>query len=145
MPSKTFIAREEKSMPGFKTSKEWLSLLGANAAGNLKLKPMLIYHSGNSGALKNDDKSILCTCVLSHLSHLWLFATLWTVACQAPLSMEFFREEYWSVLPCPPPGDLPNPGIEPVSLKSPALVGGFFTTSATWEAQIHSTYALVIK
>ncbi|CAN0491905.1 unnamed protein product [Rangifer tarandus platyrhynchus] len=53
---------------------------------------------------------------------------------QPPLSMGFSRQEYWSGLPCPPPGDLPNPGIEPASLMSPALAGGFFTTSATWEA-----------
>ena len=46
----------------------------------------------------------------------------------------FSRQEYWSGMPCPPPGDLPNPGIEPTSLMSPALAGGFFTTSATWEA-----------
>ena len=51
-----------------------------------------------------------------------------TVACQAPLSMEFSRQEYWSGLPCPTPGDLPDPGIKPMSLSSPALVGGFFTT-----------------
>ena len=43
-------------------------------------------------------------------------------------------QEYWSGLPCPPPGDIPDPGIEPASLMSPALVGGFFTTSVTWEA-----------
>ncbi|ELR46456.1 hypothetical protein M91_05097, partial [Bos mutus] len=52
-------------------------------------------------------------------------------ASQAPLSMEFSRQEYWSGLPFPPPGDLPNPGIEPMSLVSPALASGFFTTSAT--------------
>ena len=52
------------------------------------------------------------------------FATPWTVARQAPLSMEFPREEYWSGLPFPPPGDLPNPEIEP---WSPALAGGFFS------------------
>ena len=50
--------------------------------------------------------------------------TLWTVARQAPLSMEFSREEYGDGLPCPPPGDLPDPGIEPVSLMSSALAGG---------------------
>ena len=61
--------------------------------------------------------------------------TLWNVACQAPLSIGFSRQEYWSGLPFPPAGDLPNPGIEPVSLWSPELAGGFFTTSATWEAQ----------
>jgi len=58
----------------------------------------------------------------------------WTVARQAPLFMGFSRQEYWSRLPCPPPGHLPDPGIEPTSLMSPALAGGFFTTSATWEA-----------
>ena len=58
-----------------------------------------------------------------------LFATPWTVARQAPLSMGFSRQEYWSGLPCPP-GDLPDPGIEPASPASPALAGGFFTTSA---------------
>ena len=60
--------------------------------------------------------------------------TRWTVAPQALLSLGFFRQEYWNGLPCPPPGDLPIPGIEPASLTSPALAGGFFTTSATWEA-----------
>ena len=64
--------------------------------------------------------------------------TLWTVASQAPLSMGFSRQEYWSGLPCPPPGDLLDPGIEPVSLTCPALAGGFFTTSATWEALINA-------
>ena len=56
-------------------------------------------------------------------------ATPWTVAYQAPLSMGFSRQEYWSGLPCPPPGDLPDPRIEPVSLTSPALAGRFFTAS----------------
>ena len=66
--------------------------------------------------------------------------TLWggknplTVAQKAPLSMVFFRREYRTGLPCPSPGDLPDPGIEPSSLSSPALAGGFFTTSTTWEA-----------
>ena len=59
-----------------------------------------------------------------------LFATPWTAACQALLSMGFSRQEYWSGLSSPSPRDLPNPGIEPTSLISPALAGGFFTTSA---------------
>ena len=63
-------------------------------------------------------------------------ATLWTVAHQASLSMGFSRQEYWSGLPCPPPGDLPDPGIELAFLMFPALAGRFFTTSTTWEAQI---------
>ena len=67
--------------------------------------------------------------MLSRFSHVWLFTTLWTVARQAPLSMGFSRQEYWSGLPCPAPGDLPDPGIEPTSLTSPALAGTFFITS----------------
>ena len=59
------------------------------------------------------------------------FVTLWTVSRQAPLSMSFSRQEYWSGLPYPPPGDLPNPGFKCTSLISPALAGWFFTTSAT--------------
>ena len=75
-------------------------------------------------------------CRPSHFSPVWLFATLWTVTRQAPLSMGFSRQEYWSGLPCPLPGDLPDPGIEPASLMSPALAGWFFNTSATWEAPL---------
>ena len=73
-------------------------------------------------------------CVLSHFNHIQLFVTLWTVALQAPMSMGFSRQEYWSGLPRPPPGDLPDPGTEPKSPASPALAAGFFTTSTTWEA-----------
>ena len=53
----------------------------------------------------------------------------------APLSMGFSMQEYWNGLPCPPPGDLPDQGIEPMSLMSPALAGWFFTARATWEDQ----------
>ena len=65
------------------------------------------------------------------LSHVWL-----VIAHQAPLSMGFSKQEYWKGLPCPPPGNRPHPGIESVSLMSPALAGGFFTTNFTWEAQL---------
>ena len=58
------------------------------------------------------------------------FMTPMTVACQAPLSMGFSRQDYWSGLPFLPPGDLPNPGMEPTSRVSSALAGGFFTTEA---------------
>ena len=70
----------------------------------------------------------------SHFSRIWLFAILWTIVHQAPLSMGFSRQEYWSGLPSPPPGDLPDPGIKPSSLTSPALAAGFFTTTATQES-----------
>ena len=73
-------------------------------------------------------------CVLSHFSRVWLCVTLWTVACQIPLFIGLSRQEYWSGLPCPPAGDLPDSGIKPVSLISAALAGSIFTTFATWEA-----------
>ena len=76
--------------------------------------------------------------MLNRFSHVWLFATPWTIAHQAPLSMGFSSQEYWSGLPCPPPGDLPDPvpspgdlpdsGIKPTS----ALLGGFFTTEPSY-------------
>ena len=78
-----------------------------------------------------------CVCVLSCISRIWLFATLWTVAHRAPLSTGFSRQEYWSGSPCPPPGEIPNPGIKPESLMSPTLAGRFFTTGATWEAHVN--------
>ena len=73
----------------------------------------------------------VCARVLSRFSHVQLFATPWTVAHQAPQSMGLSRQEYWSGLPLPSPGHLPDPGTEPMSLTSPALAGGFFSTSAT--------------
>ena len=61
--------------------------------------------------------------MLSCFSHVQLCVTLWAVACQEPLSMRFSRQEYWSGFPCPPPGDLPDTGIKPEFLRSPALAG----------------------
>ena len=72
--------------------------------------------------------------MLSRFSRVQLFATLWTAARQAPLSVGFSGQEYWSGLPCSPPGDLPDLGVEPAPLMFPALAGGFLTASATWEA-----------
>ena len=66
--------------------------------------------------------------MLSHFSCVELFVTLWIEAHQAPLSMGFSRQENWSELPCPSPGDLPDPGSEPTSLISLTLAGRFFTT-----------------
>ena len=77
--------------------------------------------------------SLMCY-VLSHFGRVRLFVTLWTIARQGPLSTGFSRQQHWSRLPRAPPGYLPDPGIKPVSLTSPALADGFFITSATWEA-----------
>ena len=78
--------------------------------------------------------SALCFPVCAVLSFVQLFAT-------RGLSMGFSRQEYWSGLPFPPPGDLPDPGIKP---EFPALAGGFLTPSATWEAQVYfPRYSLI--
>ena len=77
--------------------------------------------------------SVLKLCVCLVVQSCPSLCNPWTVAHQAPLSMGFSWQGYWSGLPFPPPGDLPDSGIEPVSPESPALVGGFFTSSATWE------------
>ena len=82
-------------------------------------------------------------CILSRFSHLWLFATSWTVAHQAPPSMGFSRQEYWNGLPCPPPGNLPDPGLKSMSFKHSALAGGFFTSSATQEAPYSCLTSLI--
>ena len=75
--------------------------------------------------------------MLSCYSHIQLFTILWIVACQTSLSMGFSRQEYWNGFPCSPPGDLPDPGIEPTSLISSALWGGFITTEPTSSLKIH--------
>ena len=82
---------------------------------------------------KTAIKRCLCVRVLSRV---WLFAIPWTVALQVPLFVEFSQQEYWNGLPLPLPGDLPNPGIEPASLVSPALAGRFLTANATWKAKM---------
>ena len=82
-----------------------------------------------------ESSFIKYVCVHAKLPRcVWFFVTLYTVAHQAPLSTGFSRKEYWSGLPCPPPGDLPESGVELTSLMSLALASGFFTTSTIWKA-----------
>ena len=81
--------------------------------------------------------------MLSCFSHVRLFATPWTVACQAPLFMGFSRQEYWSGLLCSPPKDLPDPEIEPAYLMSLPLANGFLTINVTWEAHIFQGPCLI--
>ena len=81
--------------------------------------------------------------VVQWLSRVWLFATPWSVAYQTPQSMGFSRKKYWSGLPCPLPGDLPNPGIESMSLML-ALARRFFTTSTTWKALHVCLHAFIL-
>ena len=76
---------------------------------------------------------------LSRFSCVWLFVTPWSIGCQALLSMGFSRQEYWSGLPCPPPGDFPDQGSNWSLLLSPELAGKFSTISSTWQAQYNAT------
>ena len=82
-----------------------------------------------------DTLHFVCACMLNHFSHVWIFMTPWTAAHQAPLFMGFSRQEYWSGLLCPPPRDLPDPGIKLPSLFSPALARRFFTTSFSTDSK----------
>ena len=84
------------------------------------LEPMNV-NSPNKGRL------LIVLCCVGSFSRVPLFVTPWTVACQAPLSMRFPKQEYWSGLPFPSPGHLPNPGIKLESPMLPALTGAFFT------------------
>ena len=79
---------------------------------------------------------MVCMCAKSLQSHQTLCNS--TESHQPPLFMGFSRQEYWSGLLCPPPLDLPDPGIKPTSLTSPTLACGFFTTQASWETQTYS-------
>ena len=83
----------------------------------------------------NDTCVCVCVCTLSHVQ---LFVTPWVVACHAPLPMELSRQEYWSELPFPPPGDLPNPGTELVLHASPTQAGKFFTAEPPGKPVPHS-------
>ena len=85
----------------------------------------------------------LSACVHAASSLVSNSAILWSASHQAPLSMGFSRQEYWSRLPCLPQGDLPNPGTELISLMPPALAHGFFNNSTNWEAQ--SIWLHIIK
>ena len=98
----------------------------------------LSFTRGSSLPRDRTQVSVLCyvTSVVSD------FATSRTVARQVPLCMGFSRQEYWSGLPFPSPVGLPDPGIEAVSLMSPALAGSFFTTSATWESRSQTLASL---
>ena len=104
------------------------------AAGDVLAAAEHCLRSPSENATSDGGARASAVHVLSHRSRVRLFAAPWTVAPQAPLSMGFSRQEYWSGLPCPPPGNLPHSGILRTSLTSPALAGGFFTTRATWEA-----------
>ena len=80
-----------------------------------------------------------CYCLVAKLCP--TLVNPWIVACQAPPSMGFPRQENWSGLPCPPPGAFPNPGIKPAFLASPALAGGFFTTEPPGKTILSSLYS----
>ena len=91
--------------------------------------------AGNYVSLGISITPFMMVCIPTQfLSQVQLFVTPWTVACQAPLSMGFPKQDYWNELPFPIPGNHPNPEIDSVSFASPALAGRFFTTCATWEA-----------
>ena len=131
---------------------EWAAMpssRGSSSPGtNLRLLRLLHWQAGSLLLVPPEKPTMsrracvptcLCTYLLSCFSCVRR-CNPWTVACQAPLSLGFSGKEYWSGLPSPPAGHLPDPGLEPVSLMSLALAGGFFTSSATWETPTTSVY-----
>ena len=113
-------------------------------------------HTGNRDGMKSPHflrwiwmlSVYVCACVLSHFSRVWLFATPWSIAHQALLSMGILQARIPEWLPCPPPGDLPDLGIEPISFLSLELAGRcffFLITSATWESHFQNTHLLKIQ
>ena len=117
-----------------------LHLRSSNIRSRRPGTPVLVH--GIEQQKSGSQCSHVCDGVLqrgSHFSHVQLCVIPWTAARQAPLSMGFSAQEYWSGLPFPPPGNLPDPGIKPTFLASPSSAGRFFTTSTTWEApHIHT-------
>ena len=123
---------------GFSKQEYWggLPLTSPGDLPNPGIESRSLALQANSLPSEPPRKPSMWMCVLSRFGRVWLLATPWTVACQAPLSMGFSRQEYWSWLPFPLPGDLPDPGVKPMSFSPPALGGGFFITSTTGEAPI---------
>ena len=111
-----------------------LYFTGHNSFPFLKLFTLFLIfynlHSMRNSPKTMEGKECCCSLVAKSCPSLLQPCGLY-VACQAPLFMGFPRQEYWNGLPFPSPGDLPNPGIEPMSLKSLTLAGRFFTTSTT--------------
>ena len=133
----SFSIIPSKEIPGLISFRmDGLDLLAVQGT----LKSLLQHHSSKASILQ---RSAFFTVQLSHPYMTTGISNSLRPHGWAPLSMGFSRQEYWSGLLFPPLGALPNPGIEPESPVSPALAGGFFTTSATWEAPVSSsTYLL---
>ena len=91
---------------------------------------------GEGGTNRESSIDIYTACILSHFSHVQLFATPWTAACQSPLTMGFPREENWSGLPCPPPGDLPDLRDQ---TRVSCTAGRSLTTEPPGKPHIHAT------
>ena len=123
---------------------EWVAIYFSRGSSRPRDETRVSHIAGRHSNVWATREALMCNFyrawVLSHFACVWLFATPWTFACQAPLSMGFSRQEYWSGLPCPPPGDLSDSEIKPTSLMSHALAGRFFTTGATWEVQLFVWY-----
>ena len=122
-----FLIREVDHFPSFLLTKScFVNCLGItfDPISNMFNFLLLVWRNSLYRQYMHENrffKKYSAVCVLSHSSHDELCVTPWTVACQAPLSVGFCRQEHWSWLPCPPPGDLPNRGIKPMSSAAPAL------------------------
>ena len=116
---------------------EWVAMPSSRGSSQPRIEPTSLMSPALAGGFFSTGatwEAPVESMLLSCFSHVRLCAIPQTAAHHAPSSLGFSRQKYWSGLLCPPPGHLPNPGIEPTSLMSPALLGRFFITKATWEA-----------
>ena len=120
MDLKGIMLSEMSDRDGTSLVVQWLRLCSSTSGG---LSSIPSHGTKISHATWHDQKN------KKKKSHVWLFATRWTVARQVPLSIGVSRQEYWSGLPCPPPGELPDPGIKPASPAAPALQAGSLSLS----------------
>ena len=129
---KLWISHFGLLIPVTRWAKKIVTVSGDNGPCYQSGDRIIVTWEGKKGLIRDSGCSVLCY-VLKPISHVQLFATSWTAACQGPLSKGFSRQ-YWNGLPYLSPGYLPDPGIKPKSLTSPALAAEFLTISTTWEA-----------
>ena len=134
------------SMESHRVGHDWSDLAAAAVAAYFYLVHFLSVGMYLSYSFLLSFLPSLLACVCVHLlSHVRFFVTLWTLAHEAPLSMGFSRQKYWSGLPFPPPGDLSDPGIECMSPVSPVLAGEFFTTEPPGKHPRHLPFSSLFK
>ena len=134
-PGSSISNNPERTVPRRGGEPDYIEVV-QQRTGSLNVKRLFLMKGKPDISIEGIYHFSLYVCVLCHI---WLFMTLWTVVFQAPLSMKFSRQEYWSGLPFPTPGHLPDPGIKPTSLVLSAMAGGWVLYHCdAWEAPLQN-------